>query len=340
MTQPPKTTRIIPLVDLRHASLLDLLRGYKHHTLDIMHQLKSGGLLSRLRCAARFRLGDAWALKFLKKTNDPYRAEIESFAREKDMRGIAALNMSYEWGCTTAVAGKDGRVTLLRVLDWDYPALGENLVVAHQQGPAGEFHNITWPGLSGVFNALAAGRFAAAINRAPEKKTSLPEKISGFFRKKHVAGALPPAHLLRHVFENARDYAEAKEILKTRPVTAPVIYTLAGINPGEGCVIERTEEKAVVREMMDGQVCTANHFNTSLNDVGRGWTARTEHSPQRQAKLEQTAAETGGFAWFQPPVANENSRVAFVADAATGKLELMGTNGASPVTEVFRLPAR
>jgi hypothetical protein len=35
------------------------------------------------------------------------------------------------------------------------------------RGPAGEYHNITWPGYVGILTASAPGRFAAAINQAP-----------------------------------------------------------------------------------------------------------------------------------------------------------------------------
>jgi hypothetical protein len=57
-----------------------------------------------------------------------------------------------------------------RLLDWGFPKLGENLVVAHQSGPAGDFHNITWPGIAGIYQAVARGRFAAAINQAPMRR--------------------------------------------------------------------------------------------------------------------------------------------------------------------------
>jgi hypothetical protein len=42
---------------------------------------------------------------------------------------------------------------------------------------------------------------------------------------------LPPAHLLRQVFEEAQSYAEAVERLCQTPVAVPVIYILAGVDP-------------------------------------------------------------------------------------------------------------
>jgi hypothetical protein len=39
------------------------------------------------------------------------------------------------------------------------------------------------------------------------------------------------------------------------------------------------------------------------------------------------------------PIANVNSRLALTANAVKGALMVMGTAGAKPVTEPFRLPA-
>jgi hypothetical protein len=104
------------------------------------------------------------------------------------------------------------RPTLTRVLDWPFPHLGENLIVVHQRGAAGDFHNITWPGVIGMFQGIATGRFAASLNQAPMQRHRLTYAGDWVKNRRNVfrAGGLPPAHLLRKTFEEATDYAEAK----------------------------------------------------------------------------------------------------------------------------------
>jgi hypothetical protein len=97
-----------------------------------------------------------------------------------------------------------------------------------------------------------------------------------------------------------------------------------------------------VRELNDASVCATNHFETRLNHGGAGWRPRPIDSAGRIAAARALAEPdfAADFAWFKPPIANINSRLAFNADAANGTLTLIGTNGAAPATQVFRLPSR
>jgi hypothetical protein len=227
--------------------------------------------------------------------------------------------------------------TLRRVLDWPFPRLGELVVVARQDGPAGDFFNITWPGANGSFHGMAPGRFAAAINQAPMRRHG-----TGFagdwFRNRLAARRAtgwPAAHLLRHVFETAPDYAQAKHLLCETPLAVPALFILSGVTAQDSCVIERTETDFAVREMEAGRVCTANHFETRLD--GPLWEARPIDSPGRAACARAVSGNVEGFAWFTAPIANINSRLVFNADAGTGTLELAGTAGTGFVTELFTL---
>jgi hypothetical protein len=85
-------------------------------------------------------------------------------------------------------------------------------------------------------------------------------------------------------------------------------------------------------------LCAANHFQTALNDHGKGWRPRPIDSAGRLTCADGLcdAHFQEDFGWFVPPIANANSRLAFTASAA-GPLTLMGTDGATPVTEIFRL---
>lgn len=336
----------IPLVDMRGRKAEELVTEHKAKTLHLLNASRDAfGWISRAISFIALPIGDFFSRRWLNKTQNPYRAEI--FANEKIVgrKGFVALNMSYEWGCTTGAfdkpADKTGAPTLARILDWPFPALGENMVVALQEGSAGEFHNITWPGVAGMFNGVAKGRFAAALNQAPMRRYKtgiLIDWVRNRF-KFHQQKGLPPAHLLRKAFEEARSYEEAKAMLCSTPVALPVLYILTGTKPGEGCVIERIENEAIVREMRDGRVTVANHFESSFNGIGHGWMPRAtdSHARGKHACVLPLADVSTDFAWFKEPIANQLSRLAFTADAATGSFSLIGTDGAKPVTKVFRI---
>jgi Linear amide C-N hydrolases, choloylglycine hydrolase family len=226
-------------------------------------------------------------------------------------------------------------------LYWKFPKLGENLIVAHQSGGAKDFYNITGPGVSGMFQGLAPGRFSASLNQAPMRRHGLTYFGNWVKNRKSVfqTGGLPPAHLLRKVFEEAKNYEDAKERLARTPVALPVIYILAGIRKGEGCVIERTENDCAIRAIENDRVCASNQFETRLNFIGRGWRPRPLNSAGRadQARTLPLVTIDDQFGWFKPPIANSHTRLVMMACAVTGKLHVFGTQGQKPVTEMFRL---
>jgi hypothetical protein len=135
--------------------------------------------------------------------------------------------------------------------------------------------------------------------------------------------------LLRHVFETCATFDDAKVKLETTPVARPVIYTLAGCERGERCVIERTEDTHLTR----------TEDTSAANDwlVARpSWEARvggkqlfatsvTGNSVIRRAALADWTAPFGnGFDWVTPPVLNPFTRLAVEMCAAQGVLRVVG----------------
>ncbi len=337
--------REIPFIDARQSGLEEVARQYKSETIALINQSRDAfGKTSRYASHIALPLGDFLARRWLAKSGNLYAAEIKALSKAVGISGITALNLSYEAGCTGGAfaSGHDG-VRLLRALDWPFPALGEHIIAVHQQGRAGDFYNITWPGVSGVFQGMAAGRFACALNQAPMRRHKTGIYLD--WLKNRLAfyknNALPPAHLLRRVFEEAKDYDAAREMLATTPLALPVIYILTGTNPGEGCIIERTENDHAIRDIENSPgVCAANHFHSHLNGAPYGWMPRAIDSQGRYNALHNTKADAAAgdyFEWFAPPVANHLSRLAMTADAATGKLSVMGVEGQIQVTRVLVL---
>ena len=161
----------IPFVDLRGRTPVDLLRSYPDKAGDIVDAVRGiYGVFSHVGSAILLPFVDRRSKNILMRSRSPYLHEVETMADILDRRGIFFLNMCYEWACTTGVYRHDETVSMLRVLDWPFPHLGKHAIVTCQQGPGGVFYNVTWPGMSGVFNGMAPGRFSAAINQAPMRR--------------------------------------------------------------------------------------------------------------------------------------------------------------------------
>jgi hypothetical protein len=300
------------------------------------------------------RLGDRISGHWLARSGTPYLAEIEAMAATLGRPGVLFLNASYEWACTSGVGpSPDGPGNrLLRALDWPLPGLGLHLVAARHQGPAGTWINLTWPGFAGAIQGLAQGRFAAAINQAPMRRHVPVRALDWAIGRSRVwrRPALPPAHLLRLAFETCPGYAGARKLLSEAPIALPAIFTLCGPNPGETCVIERTETAARVRE---GRTAAANHWSGPIGTpaAGGGMPAaagddrpRGENSHGREAQMRGYLGQTpepgaGAFAWLKPPILNPTTRLAMVAEPASGALTVRGYEASGPVTRTLSLGA-
>lgn len=335
----------IPFVDLRGKTPVDLLRSYPDSARTLVTAARrSYGYWSHMVTALALPFIDKKSHAWLQANNNPFLHEIESFDSILGMRGIYSFNLSYEWGCTSGAYRDEEQVALMRVLDWPFPKLGKHVMVVLQDGKAGEFYNITWPGISGVFNAMAPMRFSAALNLAPMRRHG-KNIVTDWFKNRKIARqqkALPPAHLLRQVFEHAEDYNAAKDMLIKTPIAVPAIFILTGINFGEGCIIERTENDAAVREIAGGQqVAASNQFHTILE---QGTKPRpffnSEGRWQQACSLQGHEIMSSGFSWLVPPILNPYTRLCMVADAASGKLMVQGFEGVTATTEIFNLPQK
>jgi hypothetical protein len=281
---------------------------------------------------------DAITRRWLRHSTSPYLAEIDTIAATLGYPGVWFLNGCYQWGCTSLARDQAGAPWLARTLDWPFSGLGRYLEIARLQGPAGVFDNIGWPGYVGALTASAPGRFAAAINQAPlRRRTHHPwlRPIDMALNAMHTwrVRFIPPDHLLRHVFETCPNYREAKQRLETTPVARPAIYSLIGCEPGERCVIERTEQDYSTRTE---NTAAANDWFAS----DPRWEARTRADLMLTRTYEETAASsrarrehivqwsrsfaTGNFDWVSPPILNPYTRLAVEMCPAHGVLHAAG----------------
>ncbi len=281
------------------------------------------------------RRGDGLSRRWLARNENPYLAEIDEIAGRASTPGAYLLNLSYEWTCTSGVgpdpSGHGSR--LLRTLDWPLSGLGRNVVVVRQQGDAGVYHNVTWPGFAGIATAMAPGRFSAAINQPPMRRHSVSCWLDWAINRAAVwrRRALPPVHLLRRVFDTCHDYAEAKAKLSETPLAMPAFFSLSGTTPGEGCVIEREEDRAYLRE---SPASVAKH-SIAADVPGR---YRGVYSPGRWRLMEALRDDADeDFAWVEPPILNPTTRLSVNANAASGALRVQGWEEDGAATTVFNL---
>lgn len=274
---------------------------------------------------------DRLSSRWLARTPSPYLDEIAGIAALAGRPGVWFVNASYEWGCTTRI---DAAPTprLRRTLDWPFPGLGRHVEIALQDGGAGVYANITWPGAVGVLTGVAPGRFAAAINQAPMYRRTrgivlFPvDFVLNAIAMYRSEGCWPVAHLLRHAFDTCADFDAAVALLSGAPVAKPVLFSLVGPQPGQACLIERTETEAVIRR---GCSTIANDWHPEGPPRAGHWEARSTYirgaddSERRRQSLEAHDSAQP-FDWVRAPVLNGFTRLAVEASAATGELRVIG----------------
>jgi hypothetical protein len=277
------------------------------------------------------RVSRAW----LQRNNSLHLPEIDAIAAKLARPGAYFLSVNYEWGCTCRVApSADGRsARLVRVLDWLTTGLGRNIMAARVDAAAGAFVALTWPGYTGVLQAVARGRFAAALNQAPMRRAGggmMP--LDWAINKGRVwrTRSDTPAHVLRTVFEQAPTYAAARQLLIDTPIAAPAIFSLAGIHANETCVIERLETAAHVH---DGPGVAANNWQAP------GWhgRARGSDSAGRACLMAAVVPEFDAtLPWLRPPILNSRTRLVIIADASSGEFLAQGFEAEGAATSVLQ----
>lgn len=284
------------------------------------------------------RIADGLSRAWMRHIDHPYLADVAAIAAKSREPGLYYFNVHYEWGCTTAAKPRaDGKgVRLMRAFDWRIPGLGRHVVAARIASASGPWIALTWPGYTGVLHGMAPGRFAAGLNQAPTRAPTGWSAVDWALARKSVLGsrALTPVHLLRRAFETAGSFAEAKRQLTETPLSAPVIYTLAGTAPGEACVIERKENAAHViaapAEAACGNDWQCAKWQGEPRTPGR-------LSAERLAKMTplEAPALDPEFPWLCWPIVNAETRLVMVADAAEGRLLAQGYETKGPATQVL-----
>jgi len=303
--------------------------------------------------------GDYFSKKRLQQWETPFMAELTAMASllqgqaraqhaRQTAKGIFFLNLIYEWACTAAALpdpqGPGPR--LMRILDWDFPGLGEHLMLVRFETPQGPYYSATWPGYAGVLTAMAPGRFAIALNQAPSPDCARYPlgQLAGVMRLHYQHRPHWPAvHLLRKICEEAKDYDAALALLKSDRycLAAPFLGTLTGVAAHETALIEAKGTDRLVTHGGAAGLSVGNEWvSAPWPGVGRGqhWGASSKdrwgESALRRAQILDCARQphVDPFA-FPSPLLNYRSRLFFMANAATGALTVQGLRKATPAEQ-------
>ncbi|HEV2547032.1 MAG TPA: hypothetical protein VGU20_06835 [Stellaceae bacterium] len=341
----------IPLVDIGQGGGIALFDAQADRAAALVETTLSSHAL--LPLAARF--ADQVSRRWLTRQANPYRNEIEYIAERLSRRGVYFLNIVYEWACSTSAArdptGSGAR--LIRVLDWGLTGIGRYVVIARHETTHGPFYNVTWPGFVGVLTAMAPGRFAAAINQAPRMPIIGPrwlDEALGRMRLVRLGGAMPAAHLLRQVCEEAGDYETAVTMLMDRSISLamPAIFSLSGSEGTQCCVIEAiARDRRLHRgaEIDNFTVGVANDWlSPDLDGAPRPHALEWERvAPRENNQVRRKAVcalQGGAFAGttdLAPPVLNGHTVLVAAANAATGEMLVEALDpipGQGPVPQV------
>ncbi len=259
---------------------------------------------------------------------DIYGSEVDGLARAIGVAPDAVLlgNLAYDLtnaaACSTFVAGGDGPPLHARNLDWAFPGklLREHTTVVRVLGsPAGRYSMVGWPGLFGALTAIAPGRFSVSVNFVAQTGD---QPAHAFARA--AKGYWPVPWAVRAALDQCADYSAAIELLGTVRLLSPVLFTVAGIHPGEAVVIERTPDGQVVRPLSRGSVCTTNHYVSAeyREDEPGQW-----DSEARLARLERETCDSrvrdaeGSFRLLSRPLfLREETQHQVAMSAASGTL--------------------
>jgi len=324
----------IPLVEVGRGGAIALFEAQAERAAALVDTALSSHALLPLAA----RLADRVSRRWLERQRNPYRDEIAHIAQRLSRRGAYFLNIVYEWACSTSAApDPDGNgVRLIRVLDWGLTGIGRYVVVARHQTTHGPLYNVTWPGFVGTLTAMAPGRFAAAINQAPRMPILGPRWLDEALSRVHLlslSNAVPAAHLLRQVCEEAADYQSAVAMLmdRSRSLAMPALFCLSGVKPTESCVIEAIARERRLHRGADRDNFTIGVANDWLSSDLKGaprphaldWERMAPRENNRVRREAICALQGGAFSGtrdLEAPVLNSHTVLVAAANAARGEM--------------------
>ena len=225
------------------------------------------------------------------RTMNRYTAEAKGLALRvgTDWQRVFVANLSYDLvlaslGCSTmALATPEGPV-LARNMDWapEGPLARASLRIDCVRHGELQHSTANWPGGIGVVTGLSARGFAVALNAVFHP--------TGFERLGY-----PVLYFLRQILDDAHDFEDALQRIRTQRLTMAGLFTLVGRQNHQRVVIERSPRDAALRWPDGDQPLVAtNHYQAMEVDRGALAFGLTGTSADRCASLSSLIADCQG----------------------------------------------
>lgn len=154
---------------------------------------------------------------------------------------IALGNLYYDalkfaFGCTAFAIDTPTGPLHARNLDWwtDDRMLSHcSLLARFDNGAAGSFTTVGWPGFMGAFSGVAPGRFSISLNAVMSGE---PGQL-----------AIPIVLLIRQVLAEESTFEAAVRRLSETPIASDCLLLVCGPDQGQMAVIERTPRRSAIR---------------------------------------------------------------------------------------------
>jgi hypothetical protein len=123
-------------------------------------------------------------------------------------------------------------------------------------------------------------------------------------------------------------------MLRDAPICIPAIFTIAGVEPHQRVVIERTEDRAFIAP----EPTAGNHWASNPGPKGR---PRDKTSLARRAAMNALIAQQPDWSldWLKTPILNSTTRLVVMANPASGRLVAQGWEKSGPATRILLVDA-
>jgi len=167
---------------------------------------------------------------------------------EVSLPSAILISITYDMACTTAIAQntKTGNILMGRNLDFGTYFINSHMNFEAHYYKEGKylFKAIELAGFRGIINGIKENNFSVSLNL--RRKNS---SISNIYRV--FQGYPTPDYYLYKVMLEANSYEDAVRLYSSNTISAPVYFSVSGVNKNEGIIIERDFDKVDNIEHLD-----------------------------------------------------------------------------------------